>query len=815
MPVFSLQSVSAEDRPEDIGELAVAAALSAGDWEKAAAFIPPFLEKSPQLKERLGPALAWAFFKTGRNADALKIIEGRADAASLLVSGTITNKEVSLPGIKEPVKSSEPFFVEISSGAAAGEVNLGVFPRKAFMVALKKAFYALLPEPSVKQVELFESKIAPNSGLYFLAGDILFDNAGKMVCIAFIDTGRLSGEFGLQKKAKAVTIGILTRKGGDDRRKALVKELSAFGFTIEDFGRGDYYALGDRKKLAGIVMELNEETRIVPLAIKSGFKHIEGSLTLAFYNASTDETLAELKEHSSIVHTDEERGRELAAVKGYEGVSSRLKDTLSELSKKVEWRLGGLPPLEAAIVTEKVFSNNYKFYAKGALGEITLKNNTDRPVTGVRLIFSVINYMDFPTQTDLGDIPARQTVKKEVNAVFNNKILDITEDTFIQSEAKLTYAALGKEDALTLTHPVYFYERHALNWDDKGKIASFVTPKDPVIMTFATQTISGYRDVLLSRNLVAARALFEALGVMGLAYAEDPNNPYQIVSDLTSVIDFVQFPRETLARKAGDCDDLTSLYASLLESVGIKTVLLDAPGHIYLMFDTGVDEDDRMYFGFPAESVIIKDGSVWVPVETTLVGSSFSDAWKKGIEEFSAERERTRFIDLREAWPMHNPPTLPAADFEAKVTKDEIEKRHHGELRELENARIAHLTVSLERLGPPGLKELMIVFGRDGLLDRAMDAGKRLLETGRDAAVLNNMGNIYYLKGDMANAVASYAEAASIVPGDAGIWVNLSRAHLKAGPFNRKDAKEAFEKAMGLDPKVRERHVDIFMELQK
>ncbi len=431
----------------------------------------------------------------------------------------------------------------------------------------------------------------------------------------------------------------------------------------------------------------------------------------------------------------------------------------------------------------------------------------------MRLVFSIKNYMDFPTQTDLGDVPARSTVKKEVNAVFSNRILDITEDTFIQSEAKLSYAALGKEETLTLTRPVYFYERHALNWDDKGKIASFVTPKDPVIMNFATQTISGYRDIHLSRNLVAARALFEAMGVLGLTYVEDPSNPYQVVSDLAGVVDFVQFPRETLARKAGDCDDLTSLYASLLESVGIRTVLLDAPGHIYMMFDTGVAGDDRMYFGFPEESFIIREETIWVPVETTLVGSSFSDAWKKGVEEFHAERERTKFIDLREAWPMHNPPALPAADFEARVTKDEIEKKFHVELNRLEKERIDYLTASLERLGSAGLKELMIVFGRDGLFDRAMEAGKRVLETGTDADVLNNMGNIYYLKGDMENAAVNYAQALALAPDDAGIWVNLSRALLKAK--RKKEAKEAFEKAIGIDPMVKERHVDIFMGLQK
>ncbi len=336
--VFSPAAIAAQgaaDTPEDAAEIASASALTAGEWEKAAVLIPRLFEKEARLKERFVPALAWAFFKTGRNDEALKLLEGRSDVASLLLKGIITSKEAAVPGVKEPIKTAQPFFVEVSDASEAQGVSLGVFPKRAERAALKKAFYSLVPEPSAQQVEAFESKIAPNASLYFLAGDLLFEGAGRTVSIAFIDTGRLADEIGLQKKAKAITIGVVTRKGGDDRRKALLKELAASGFTAEDMGRGDYYALGDKKKLAGIVMEINEEARLVPLAIKSGFKHIEGDITFVFYNASTDETLTELKEHSSIVHSDEDSGKEMAVAKGYEGAGKRLKDTLAELSMKV------------------------------------------------------------------------------------------------------------------------------------------------------------------------------------------------------------------------------------------------------------------------------------------------------------------------------------------------------------------------------------------------------------------------------------------------------------------------------------------------
>lgn len=47
---------------------------------------------------------------------------------------------------------------------------------------------------------------------------------------------------------------------------------------------------------------------------------------------------------------------------------------------------------------------------------------------------------------------------------------------------------------------------------------------------------------------------------------------------------FRQYPRETLQRKSGDCDDLVILYAAELESVGIRPRFIEMPDHILMMF---------------------------------------------------------------------------------------------------------------------------------------------------------------------------------------------------------------------------------------
>jgi transglutaminase-like putative cysteine protease len=34
--------------------------------------------------------------------------------------------------------------------------------------------------------------------------------------------------------------------------------------------------------------------------------------------------------------------------------------------------------------------------------------------------------------------------------------------------------------------------------------------------------------------------------------------------------------------RAGDCDDLSILYCSLLEAIGIRTAFVTIPGHIFM-----------------------------------------------------------------------------------------------------------------------------------------------------------------------------------------------------------------------------------------
>jgi tetratricopeptide (TPR) repeat protein len=459
------------------------------------------------------------------------------------------------------------------------------------------------------------------------------------------------------------------------------------------------------------------------------------------------------------------------------------------------------PPLSIGVSTRPVFSGNYKHYAGAPFGEITLKNNAGRILSAVRITIGIRDVTDYPTLVEVGDLPEAVTVVKPLTAAFNSSVLDITEDGFIESEIKASYFDGAVEKSMVVTQPVYVYEKHALTWDDKGKIAFFITPRDPVVGGFSVKAVEAFPTARLNKNLAKAMAVFEAMGSLGIEYMEDPGSPYSVASALKDAVDHVQFPRETLVRKAGDRDDLTALFASALSFLGVRVKILDSPGDIYLMFDTQ-EPAGSVLFGFPEDLYTIEGGNIYLPVDTTLVGMPFRDAWEKGAENF--RKERPAIIDVVEAWKLFRTPELPPAIF-----KEEIKTALKPE--KLEKERISFMEKELSALGSYGLMKLMEIYSMEGLFEEAGKVGERLLKEGRNHATLNNIGNVHYLKGDFDSASLYYAEASLGDPGDAEVLVNLSRAYLKKGEKAR--ALSAFEKALARDEKIKDIYAILYREL--
>jgi DNA-binding beta-propeller fold protein YncE/tetratricopeptide (TPR) repeat protein len=479
-----------------------------------------------------------------------------------------------------------------------------------------------------------------------------------------------------------------------------------------------------------------------------------------------------------------------------------------------------LPPLEIAKVElAEVFASAYKYYETNPLGKVVIRNNTAVAYPKVTLRFSIKEFMDYPTEIEIEALPPHKEITLDLKPVFSNKILDVTENTSLQSELSLTYHIEGKPRTIARSFPVTLYERHAMTWDRKEKIGGFVTPRDPVVADFSRLVIQPYVDLHpnLHSTIVYARALYAALGVYGMSYIVDPTSPYQDFSETTARVDYLQYPRDTFARKSGDCDDLSILFAAALENIGISTALVDVPGHVFILFNTGVLEADRKTLGFSDDMVVLHQGTVWIPVEMTLVGSSFTRAWQKGAEQYRdwSAKKAVEIVEVRKAWENFKPATLARSDAAAvKVTKDEIEAKFKGEIETLARKRLANLSEEyLERLKKKpndmtALVGLGILYGENGLPAEALDQFQKALavETG-NATVLNNIGNIHFLQDRLDDAKTAYESALAQAPEDTGIMVNLSRVLLRLGKAD--EAKKQFQAAAAIDPRVLRRYPDV------
>jgi hypothetical protein len=147
----------------------------------------------------------------------------------------------------------------------------------------------------------------------------------------------------------------------------------------------------------------------------------------------------------------------------------------------------------------------------------------------------------------------------------------------------------------------------------------------------------------------------------GINYVVDPASSYAALSEDASGLDSLNYPYQTLYYRSGDCDDLSILFCSLLEVVGIETAFITIPGHIFTAFEVG---DGNWLKG--DAGIIEIDGNDgirrrWLPVEITVPDQGFTRAWRIGAREWRSGGTEAALYPIREAWELYPAVTVPAS----------------------------------------------------------------------------------------------------------------------------------------------------------
>lgn len=477
------------------------------------------------------------------------------------------------------------------------------------------------------------------------------------------------------------------------------------------------------------------------------------------------------------------------------------------------------------VALNPVFTAAFKSYVDKPVGSIDIQNYDAKPFRNIKLSLALKEFTDFPSEKIIDSLEAGEKRTVPVTMTFNDRVLELTENTPVQTNIRLTFFEDNNEKTVSQNAPLMLYSRNAIAWSDKARLASFVTPRDMPIVEFSRAAVRAFlkplKSTTIGRPLTKAALFSEAVRALGISYVPDPSTPYKDVSNHPEIIDYVQFPRETLRRRTGDCDDTTALLASLLESVGAQVALVDTPGHIFLM--ANLEENDPGLIGLPIDRFIDFRGTYWVPIETTQIEKGFPAAWQSGIAAFKAAQEKgqVEFVVLAEAFEKYPPLTLREKEKDLVLIPEErVKKTLLPLLAQLQAERYKNQLARLQELiaanpEDPSLQiELAMAHIEGGKTPEGKMVLASLLRHSSDqirAAAYNNLGNIAYLAGNYAEADKNYGMAAKLEPADGGIVLNQARLAWRQG--HKDIAKRMFKAARGMVHDWREYTTDIPVEI--
>ncbi len=292
---------------------------------------------------------------------------------------------------------------------------------------------------------------------------------------------------------------------------------------------------------------------------------------------------------------------------------------------------------------------NYAMQQNGAVAiqSVTIENTTDTVIENVELHITAAPGFALPFTRHIDHLPANKSITiSRPKLILNGEYLaSMTEKVTgvlhisLESEGKV----LASDNAETTVFA--FDEWHGIGLYPE-LLAAFVTPNHPElarIIARATEfmgqwtgdtSMDGYQSQDPNRVLSQAAAIFTAIKEQAIAYINPPAS-FERIGQRVRLCDMV------LQQKLGTCLDLTLLYASCLEAVGLHPLLITTVGHIF----TGVWLEEKMFpecvqddFSLITKRLASGVNEIAV-VETTFVTTgkdrSFDDARHQGEDNMT------------------------------------------------------------------------------------------------------------------------------------------------------------------------------------
>lgn len=462
---------------------------------------------------------------------------------------------------------------------------------------------------------------------------------------------------------------------------------------------------------------------------------------------------------------------------------------------------------------EPVFPVFFKWYDSNPAGSVVLLNKESRAIKNVKASIFIKEFMDAPKVfAQIPSLAKGESREVPVQALLTDRVLGVTESTKVAAEIEVSYELGDGTLKAMRVETIRILDRNAMTWSDDRRAASFVTARDPVLLSLAKNVAGSVREsggTGSDLDLRIAMGMYQALGIYGMKYVIDPASSYADFSQKETAVDFLQFPRQTLQYKSGDCDDLTILYTALLESVGIETAFVTVPGHILAAVALPMTPDEAERTFSRLDRYIVDGGKVFIPVEVTIFGKGFNAAWAEGARQWRLAGTAARLIPVREAWKTYEAVGLreeaqslsyPPVRTVIASYKTELDRFISDELV----PQVARLQEEIKRSGASSrnLNRLGVLYARYGKYPEAEAEFLKVLKREEFIPSLVNLANIALIRGDAKGAAGFYDRALKKDPQNKAALAGAVQVRSELG--DKAAAQKHLASLQAVDPKAAE-----------
>lgn len=437
---------------------------------------------------------------------------------------------------------------------------------------------------------------------------------------------------------------------------------------------------------------------------------------------------------------------------------------------------------------DRVFPLLKSLYKDNEFGAILIENNESAEIRNVKVYFRSADF----TASELFCGEVNRIYKKEVAEVplvadFNNRIMQFSESGEIPCEVVVEYEMLGKKRSTVESVIVSVYNRNQLRWTDPAVLSAYISTTSQEVLEFSKYLVGIARNQLrsgLSQKLQFAMYLYEGIRLNGIECKADNATPYSVYHMDDELLDYIQYPFQSLIYKSGDVDDIGVLFMAMLQSVGIDAAYIPLENDFIVLIDVNQSAAKVSSMLDGLDRAIVLYDQIWIPVSMSTLREGFVNSWYNAVVEIAeaeANGEDVMFYLLSEGWQ-----TYPPAAFSSgsNVSDKPLEALLIGAV-ETNMARyitsefgpqIAALQYQIKQNGMSAdlLNKLGLLYVRAGMYSSAIPVYERAASMGSVSA-MNNLGNIAVLQSKYAEAKLWYERALSVDPRNSTALSGLNR----------------------------------------